>query len=175
MEEFDVNEMVKLGQKYWTEWNSRILERLGIQQNKEFYARKIDELWWKYAELEVYPDVMEVLTELKIKKIKTGIVTNGFEKDCKQILQTLDLTNYFDVIVGSDSCNKAKPDKAIFLYAINKLYVRPEEAIFVGDSVKSDYEGAKNAGLKPILINRKEKVVVNAEAITSLTDVLRYF
>ena len=53
------------------------------------------------------------------------------------------MTSYFDVAVGVDACKKAKPDRAIFLYAIRRLDVSPEEAMSVGDSVKHDYEGAK--------------------------------
>jgi putative hydrolase of the HAD superfamily len=84
------------------------------------------------------------------------------------------LTDHFDVAVGVDSCKKAKPDRKIFLYATNKLRVRPEETIFIGDSVEHDYEGAKKAGLKPLLINREGEALANIEALTSLTEVLHY-
>ncbi len=173
--EFDVEEMVRFGQAFWVKWNLKILERLGIQSRKEFLARKIDELWWEYSGLEVYPDVLETLTQLRIKEIKMGIVTNAFERDFKNILEKVDLADYFDVVVGVDACNKAKPDGEIFLYAVNRLNVRPEETIFVGDSVKHDYEGAKKAGLKPLLINRNEKAFADVEAIKSLNEVLSYF
>ena len=173
--EHDVEEMAKLGQEYWVRWNLRVLEKLGIGENKQFLARKIDELWWKYAELAIYPEVKETLFQLRSKGIKTGIVTNGLERDFKQILQKLDLTNHFDVVVGVDACKKAKPDKEIFLYAVYSLHLRPEEAIFVGDSIEYDYEGAKKAGLHPIMIDRKAKISADVEIVRSLTEVLVYF
>jgi len=58
------------------------------------------------------------------------------------------LTSYFDVVVGVAVCRKAKPDRTIFLYAIRRLDVSPEEAIFIGDSVKHDYGGARKAGFE---------------------------
>lgn len=172
--ELDVEEMARQGQEYWVKWNLRMLERLGVRENKEFLARKIDEQWWNYAELTAYPDVEETLSRLLDKAIKTGVVTNGTERDFRQILQKVKLARYFDVVVGVDTCKKAKPCKDIFLYAVRKLHVSPEETLFVGDSLKYDYEGALKAGLKSLLIDRDGKRPVNVEAITSLTELLRY-
>jgi HAD superfamily hydrolase (TIGR01549 family) len=62
--------------------------------------------------------------------------------------------HYFDVVVGVDSCGEAKPDKETFLYALKKLQLRSAETLFVGDSVERDYEGAKRAGLKTLIIGR---------------------
>ena len=169
-----VKGQLELGRDFWVAWNLTVLERIGIEQNREFLAKKIDELWWDYADLEVYPDVMETLNQLRAKGVKTGVITNGLKKDYEQILTRLKLANSFDVVVGVDTCNKGKPDKEIFLYALEKLRVRPEEAVFVGDSVKYDYEGARGAGLKPLLIDREGKVTEDVETIRSLTEVLLY-
>ena len=172
--ELDVEEMARLGGNYWIKWNLRMLEKLGIKENREFLARKIDELWWEYAKLTAYPDVQETLANLSSKRIKMGIVTNGTEKDFKQILQRLSLTNYFDIVVGVEVCKKAKPHKEIFLHALARLHVEPEEAIFVGDSFEYDYEGARKAGLKPILIDRDGKGLANVNSIRHLTELLKY-
>jgi phosphoglycolate phosphatase len=173
-EEFNVDDMVKFGDDFWIKWNLRLLEKLGINENKEFLAKKLDQLWWNHAELEAYSDVLETLTYLKNEGVKTGIVTNAFERDYQQILQKLSWTDQFDAVVGIDSCNKAKPDREIFICALEKLRVNPEETIFVGDSVKYDFEGAKKAGLRPLIINREAKASANVETIASLTELLDY-
>lgn len=175
MKQFNPEDQLALKKGFWLKWSARVLEKLGINENREILARKIDELWWNYAELKAHSDVSKTLTQLKLKGIKIGIITNAFESDYQQILQKLDWINYFDVVVGIDACNKAKPNKTIFLYALNKLQLTPEETIFVGDSVKYDYEGAKNAGLKPLIINREGKTLEDCETIESLVDLLRYF
>lgn len=166
--------MIQLGEDFWIQWNQKLLERLGIQKNRELLAKKIFELWWEYAGLELYPDVMETLTQLKAKGVKVGVVTNGLKRDFQQILSKLGLSDYFEVVIGIDTCNKAKPNQEIFLYAVNKLHVRPEETIFVGDSIKQDYEGAERAGLKPLLIDREGKTPANLDTIRSLTEVLSF-
>lgn len=169
-----VEGMVTSGQEFWVRWNAEVLARAGIQENRAFLARKIDELWWEYADLEVYPDVIEILTKLKAKGIKTGVITNGLKRDYKQILEKLKLTHFFDIVVGIDTCNKAKPDKEIFLHAVNMLGVHPQQTVFIGNSVKYDYEGARNAGLKPLLIDREGTASEKIETIASLTEVLHH-
>lgn len=171
---FDAEKMANLGQAYWTKWNLKILRRVGIQKNNEFLARKIDELWWEYDELEAYPDVVETLTQLENRGIKTGIVTNVVERDFKQILRKFPWSKYFAVVVGVDTCKKAKPNPEIFLYTVNQLHVHPDETVFVGDSLKNDYEGAEKAGLRPLLIDREGKFSDKAKTVASLVEVLQH-
>lgn len=172
--EYDVQEMARLGQEYWIKWNSKLLEKLGIHENREFLAQKINELWFKYAELEAYPDVIETLTQLKAKGAKLGVITNALQHEHTYILKKLGLTDYFDIVIGVDVCKKAKPDVAIFHYALEKLHVHPEETIFVGDSVEYDYEGARKAGLKPLIISREGRAPANVKIINNLTELLLY-
>jgi putative hydrolase of the HAD superfamily len=51
--------------------------------------------------------------------------------------------------------------------------VRPEEALHVGDSFREDYWGARQAGLKALLICRKGNGVQAAEHIRSLSGICR--
>ncbi len=173
VEESEVVEgMLEGGQDFWIGWNLKVLERVGLQADRDFLAKKIDELWWEYADLEIYPDVIGTLTQLKAKGVKTGVITNGLKRDYEKILDKLRLTNFFDVVVGIDTLNKAKPDKEIFLHTVNLLGVHPEQAVFIGDSVKYDYEGARHAGLKPLLIDRERTASDGIETIRSLSEVL---
>lgn len=172
--EFDVREMAKLGMSFWIEWNMKILERVGVQENKEFLAKKIDEQWFEYADLEMFSDVVETLVQLKARGIKLGIITNGFRRDFQLILEKFGLAGYFDVVVGADTLRRAKPDEGVFLCAIGRVGIKPEETLFIGDSVESDYRGVGKAGLKPLLIDRDRKTSENVERIESLTEILSY-
>ena len=174
--EFDIEAgTVKSGMAFWHSWNMAIIMRLDVKRDVQFLARKISELWWDYADLQFYPDVVDTLAQLRVKQVKTGIVTNGLKEDYDQVLQKLEAASYFDIAIGVDSCGKAKPDSKIFLYAVEKLQVKPAEVIFVGDSVERDYEGSKKAGLKLLFIDRKGRDLNNVDSITSLTEVLNYF
>ncbi len=45
-----------------------------------------------------------------------------------------------------------KPSKEFFNQALNKIGLKPEECIVVGDDIESDISGAINAGIKPVLV-----------------------
>ena len=171
--ELDMNQIPEQGQAFWIKWNTRLLESLGIEKNKEILARKLDKEWLDYCTLEVYPDVIETLVQLRKRGIKTGIITNAFERDFQRILSQLKLSDFFDIVVGTDTCKKIKPDKGIFLYTVGRLGIKPDEALFVGDSLENDFEGAKNSGLTALLIDRENKSKIFG-SIQSLTDVLRH-
>jgi putative hydrolase of the HAD superfamily len=158
--------------EYWTEYNACLLEKLGVQEMRAFLATKIDELWWKFSHLQVYSDVEPTLSQLKAKGLKLGIVSNGLRKDLKHILEQLKLKNWFDVVVGIDSCNCAKPAKEIFFYALNKLGIQAHEALFIGDSIETDYKGAKNVGIKSFIIDRERKISNEYHKIDTLADLL---
>ena len=158
--------------EFWTNYNVSLLDKLGIDQNTIFLATQIDKLWWEYSQLQIYPDVEHTLSQLRAKGLKLGLVSNGFKQDLDHVLRELRLEKWFDVVVCIDSCSCAKPDKKIFLYALNKLEVKPSEAIFIGDSVEIDYEGAMNVGIKPFIIDREGKIPSQYDKIASLTELL---
>jgi putative hydrolase of the HAD superfamily len=168
-----VEGQLRMGERFWDEWNRAVLERAGIREDSAFLGEKVTEHWWDHAELEVFPDVLETLDTLRSRGVKTGIVTNGFRYDYERILEALDLAGYFDVVVGVDTCGVAKPDGRIFLHAVDELGVEPGEVVFVGNEHKYDYVGAKGAGLKPLLIDREGDAPEDADVIESLTEVVR--
>ena len=159
-------------EEFWIKYNVKLLENLGIEKNRIFIASMIDELWWNYSGVMVFSDVKPTLSELKNKGLKIGLVSNGYKKDLDYVLGELDLEKWFDSIVCIDSCNCAKPNKKIFLFALKDLGINSDEAIFVGDSLKYDYKGALNVGIKPYLIDRTGIVKGNYDKIGSLTELL---
>ena len=161
--------------KFWAKWNKMILLELNITRNIEVLSRLIVELWWDHADVELYPDVEETIRRLREKKIKMGIVKNGFKKDVDEVLKRVRLPKVFDTIVGVDSVGKPKPHKEIFLYAVKKLAVKPFQTLFIGDSIEMDYMGATEAGLNALLIDRNSNVQRSDIArIRHLTEVINY-
>lgn len=163
-----------LSDEYWIRWNMIILKKLKIHRNLEDLARAIAEEWWDYADIELYPDVKETLDHLKKAGLKLGVVTNGFESDVRAILPRVGLTSFFDVIVTIDMVGKLKPNKEIFLQALNKLKVDPEEVLFIGDILEIDYKGARRVGMNAVLIDRDDKVKKKVKKIRSLNEVMNH-
>ena len=90
------------------------------------------------------------------KRYKLGIVSNFAIPECvDKLLKRHGLDKFFDAVVVSGAVNKRKPSPEIFEKALEKLGVSAENAVFVGDTVDADIEGAKSVGMKAIFIERR--------------------
>ncbi|UCH32523.1 MAG: HAD family hydrolase [Candidatus Bathyarchaeota archaeon] len=147
----------KMDLKEWgSQWDALILKHLGIVENMEL-ARIVQSKWNDFTNFTLCPETKDVLVKLQ-QRLKLGLISNGYEEDIHFFLERAGLAkSIFDIIVGVDTAKCMKPHPDIFKYALKKLKVRPEEAIFVGDEVALDYKGAKNVGMKALLIDRTEK------------------
>ena len=147
-----------------------ILKHLGITRSVRRLAEEIDRQWFNFSKIYLYPEVKDSLRRLKQIGLKLGVVTGGYELDIEQILPRAGLEEFFDVCVGADTTGKRKPSPEAFKHALKQLEVKPEEAIFVGDSLEQDYFGAQKVGMKAFLIQREGKSVAGVKAIASLRE-----
>lgn len=104
----------------------------------------------------IYPEVKNVLSEVVKNKYKTGLISN-FDSRLELILRQLDLYKYFDCLSYSGKIGYSKPDPRIFQFALKELNILPEEALYVGDSLSSDYYPAQNLNINVYLIDRENK------------------
>jgi putative hydrolase of the HAD superfamily len=95
-----------------------------------------------------FDDVLPGLLRLK-DRVLVGSISNG-----NADLQTIGLSHHFKVSVAAHQLGVAKPDAAIFLEACRLLGVAPEDAVYVGDDVLLDVQGAQRAGLRAVWMNR---------------------
>ena len=87
-------------------------------------------------------------------RVKTGVITNGFVAAQRDKLRVCGLENLLTFVLISEEVGVKKPDMTIFEEALRRADVRPEEAIFVGDSWTSDIIGAHRCGMKTVWFNR---------------------
>jgi len=116
----------------------------------------------------------EVLRKLH-GKYKLGIVSNFAIPECVfRLLERHGLDVFFDAVVVSGAVNKRKPNPEIFLKALDKLGVGASEAVFVGDTVDADVQGAKSVGMKTVFIERRRQEEVEEacpdQTIKSLSE-----
>ncbi|HBI68488.1 MAG TPA: hydrolase [Massilia sp.] len=95
-----------------------------------------------------YDDVLPGLLRLK-SRVLLGSVTNG-----NADLQIIGLAHHFQASVSAPQFGRAKPDPAIFHAACAALGVAPQEAVYVGDDLILDVQGAQRAGLRGVWMNR---------------------
>ena len=144
---------------------SAILYQLGISDysNEELITATINSFFDPVVEsFQIHQDVKEVLNELKEKGLKLGLITNNNSSVVHgRLLKKFDLEKFFDSIVVSSKIGIRKPHKRIFLHSLSELGVCNENTIFVGDHPLCDIQGAKNVGIRCILvkISFKGKVI----------------
>jgi len=97
------------------------------------------------------PDAIEVLSHLKLKAYKIGLIS-----DCSSELPTIWKSTPFapliDVAVFSCSVGLKKPDPRIYQMATNQLAVEPQRCLYVGDGSSHELTGASQVGMHPVLL-----------------------
>jgi len=143
-------------EEYMSQWGALVLKHLGITEKE--LVRIVRSKWYDFTNFTLFPEVKEVLLELRQRGLKLGLISNSYEEGLHRELRDLELEkSTFDIIVGVDTVQCMKPHPDIFHYALEKLKVKPDEAMFVGDDVELDYKGAEKVGMYALLIDRTEK------------------
>lgn len=97
-----------------------------------------------------FADVLPILSRLS-SMVRVGSISNGAAD-----LEVIGMAHHFHVSIAAHQFGCAKPDKAIFHAACDALQVAPGEAVYVGDDPVLDVQGAQNAGLRAVWMNRSE-------------------
>ncbi|MCD2136755.1 HAD family hydrolase [Salinicoccus halitifaciens] len=87
-----------------------------------------------------------LITGLKEKGIKLGIVTGKSRKSLEISLKRLGMENFFDCKISGDDVDRPKPDPEGIFTVLNKLNLRKDEVVFLGDS-DADIGAGMSAGV----------------------------
>lgn len=158
-----------------------------IDSYREFLAALgvrdyLDQMTWELLQSEhslfaanaatLYDDTVPTLEHLRDAGFKLAIVSN-WDTPLDPLTERLGIADYFDTITSShdERVRSAKPDPHIFEWTLKQVGVSAEEAVHVGDTYEADIIGAKNAGIRPILINRDGTQIGRwGETIRSLSE-----
>ena len=134
------------------------VKALGVQEH-------VEQVTWELLQSEhslfaasaatLYDDTVPTLQHLRDAGFKLAIVSN-WDTPLDPLTERLGIAHYFDIIVASHDARvlSAKPDPHIFNYTLAAVEVSAAEAVHVGDTYEADIVGARNAGIRPILIDR---------------------
>jgi HAD superfamily hydrolase (TIGR01662 family) len=107
----------------------------------------------------LFPESASVLSELKHEGYLLGIVSNTEQTDenaMHQVLIRLGIRDYIDTAVTSISAGSRKPERAIYLRALERLGCSVAEAVMVGDDAAVDIAGAAALGMTTVLVRRSQ-------------------
>jgi len=101
----------------------------------------------------LFPEVPHVLKDLQ-PQYRMGIITNGVPDLQWEKIVSTGIDSFFDSVVISVEAGIAKPDPAIFRIALEQMDVQKDQTLMVGNNPERDVDGARNAGIKSVWINR---------------------
>ena len=103
--------------------------------------------------VEVDPDALTVLSELRSRGIRRGICSNApFPPEMmRRQVGTNGIGELMDGIVFSSMVGRRKPAPEMYSAALDAIGVEPERVLFVGNRVREDYEGPRSLGMHAVL------------------------
>ena len=122
------------------------------------HAYKMYRLYWDtlMKQMTLEEGVSLVMKQLKEQGVYVGICTNMTAEIQYQKIEKLGITRWIDGVVTSEEAGVEKPDYRIFSLCREKAEVLPEDCVFIGDSLRHDIEGAKQAGMQVIWYHKAE-------------------
>jgi len=128
----------------------------------------------------VIKGAFEVLESLRKDGYKIAMIANAGSVGARNVIAACGLEDYFDTIVISEEVGIEKPAREIFEVALDKLKVKAENTIMVGNRIDTDIVGANRMGMRSVWFkwnNRHEKTVASEEeepdfVIKSLSELL---
>jgi putative hydrolase of the HAD superfamily len=139
---------------WWARFLARVCEHLEAPAPSRFAAAELYQRFAHGASWEVYPEVPEVLAALRGRGLRLAVIAN-WDPRLLPLLGELGLAPFFDAVVTSAEVGAEKPDRRIFLAALERLGVEPAAALHVGDRQLEDVEGAMAAGMRGLRVDRR--------------------
>ncbi len=129
-------------------------EKLGIKPSDMLFERVLQEMETILLDAPVglIEGTESILNDLKMNYRLALISDTGFTpgKYLRQLLKKLGIFNLFNVMAFSDEIGVSKPDRRMFDYVLKECRIEPNEAIHIGDLLRTDIAGASNAGMRSV-------------------------
>ncbi|MEM3794973.1 MAG: HAD family hydrolase [Thermoprotei archaeon] len=160
------------------EWWRTLAREHGLNITRHLELRATVAYWASFKKhTKLYPDTLRVLDTIKAQNIPVGVVTDtdGWVGIKRWRLNTSPIFGYFDaVVIAGEDTYRTKPDIKPFRLCAERLGVRPQDTLFVGDKPYTDIVGAKSTGMVTALVKRRawDDVMGANFVFDSLTPIL---
>jgi putative hydrolase of the HAD superfamily len=153
----DPKEIKQCERLWWFDVVHNVWYRVGMFERFDEYFEDVFDAFGGPSYWTLYPETLGVLKNLKEQGYELGVVSN-FDTRLFNVLRGLGLADLFETVTISSLAHAAKPSPKIFRSALDKHAMDPDDAVHVGDSLRDDIGGAKEAGLATVLISRESDV-----------------
>jgi HAD superfamily hydrolase (TIGR01662 family) len=155
------------------DYTRRIIEEMGGTGDRvDDAARDIYDEWSACHHFSMYEDVPDVIRELHARGLTIGLISNT-ERCLTSFQSHFALDGLFSVTVSSAAHGYMKPHPSIFETALRQAGATAAASVMVGDSVEHDIVGARQVGMRAILVSRHGRHVdcpFDVPVISTLRD-----
>lgn len=117
-----------------------------------------------FRHLTVVPEVVARIYQLKERGFLLGLLTNNIAEAWPTVNDGLPIDDLFDVAINSAFVGMRKPEHRIYVYALEKLGVRAEHAVFLDDN-PVNLEAARACGLNVVEVKQPVAALEKLEAV----------
>jgi len=101
------------------------------------------------------------LSQLKAAGYSLGVASNSVRRTVEEMMERSDLMGYLDVVISNEDVRRPKPDPEMYLAAMDRLGVRPEETVIVEDN-ENGVKAATAAGAHVLVVEGPDDVTLDA-------------
>jgi putative hydrolase of the HAD superfamily len=135
-----------------TETFRAVAAQAGYSPSDEQLAEAVAQRYAEYRAAQVLrPDALDTIRALRADGLKIALVSDCTH-DLSDQWDELELAPFFDATVFSCREGTRKPDERLFLAAAERLGVRPEECLYVGDGGGDEMAGSSAVGMHAVLL-----------------------
>ncbi|MBS1623760.1 MAG: YjjG family noncanonical pyrimidine nucleotidase [Bacteroidetes bacterium] len=179
-----------INSQYWARYHHKLMPKEELRVGRfletlrrfkvddEALAEQIADLYLRRSPYRTatFPDAMQVLEYLS-KKYTLHIITNGFSEVQDIKIRESRLEVYFRHVFVSEQVGHQKPQREIFLHAMEVTGATVEESLMIGDNMATDIMGAKAVGMDQVFFNplgkkTRDKATYEIAALAELKNFL---
>jgi len=128
------------------------------KQPRRFILDELVGMWNKHKLLaKPFMETIDVLEKLNEQGHKIVLISNTDCFTTDEVMDKYDMRHYFDEIVLSYNVRMLKTNPKMYENILNKLKISKDHALVIGDSIETDIVGANKAGIKAVLIDRRDR------------------
>jgi putative hydrolase of the HAD superfamily len=129
----------------------------------------LDHVRWNLWSL--VPDGLgEALEEARGRGVRVAVVSNS-EGMLDELFVALGVRRHLDLLLDSGKIGIEKPDPRIFRMALDAFGLEPDQALHLGDSIATDVDGARAAGMRVALVDPHGHCAGRAEDVPRVSGV----
>jgi len=156
--------------EFFSEYERLILEGAGIGASRDLALQVWRRAYSIPKELVLFDDVPPGLKALRERGLVLGALSN-LRPEMRGQMDKAGLLTLLDFVITSQEAGAQKPFVPIFQAALKRANAEPHEAVHVGDQYHADVLGARGAGIRPVLMDRRG-TYENVEECPRVRDVV---